>query len=102
MAKRKRSLAAGLFGAAAGIGAALPPLTCAGGACASCLACVGVGGVAASVLLVGLVSHRLRCGRAKEDNGSHYRCVDGDRFPDVTDASLDDRCEESEAVDVND
>jgi hypothetical protein len=71
MAQRSSSLAASLFGAAAGLGAALPPITCAGGACASCLACVGFGGAAASLLVVGLVCRRLRGNGAQTENASH-------------------------------
>jgi len=81
MAQRGSSLAASLFGAAAGLGAALPPITCAGGACASCLACVGVGGAAASVLVVGLVYRRLRGNGAQKENTSHNHGARRDSGP---------------------
>lgn len=78
MASRIRSVAGSIFGAAAGLGAALPPLTCAGGACASCLACLGVGGAAASLLLVGLVSRRRCTGHRQNDTTSHFEVPMGD------------------------
>ena len=49
-----RSVVAGAFGVVAGLGAAISPLTCAGAACASCFACVGLAGATASLLLARL------------------------------------------------
>jgi len=45
-----RDLVGGLWGIAAGMGAMLPSVVCTGGACSSCFACVGVGGVVVSVV----------------------------------------------------
>ena len=49
MSNVRRDLVGGLWGLTAGMGAILPSTVCAGGACASCFACVGVGGVAVSI-----------------------------------------------------
>jgi len=59
MAKPRSELVGALFGIAAGVGAFLPPPGCAGSACGSCLACVGLGAAVAPALLLGLVrAHR--------------------------------------------
>lgn len=84
MARRRGNVAAGLFGALAGLGAALPPVVCTGGGCASCLACVGVGGAAASVMMVGWVTRKLRGGGVYEETDPHdqtTRRESAPRFP---------------------
>ena len=45
-----RDLVGGLWGLTAGVGAMLPSTVCPGGSCASCFACVGVGGVVVSIV----------------------------------------------------
>lgn len=50
MSNLGRDLAGGLWGLTAGVGAMLPTMMCAGGACSSCFACVGVGGLVVSVV----------------------------------------------------
>ena len=58
MSHVRRDLVGGVWGVAAGMGAILPSTLCAGGACASCFACVGVGGVVASIAAARVVLGR--------------------------------------------
>jgi len=58
MASRRLSLVAGVMGVSAGLAPYLPTVICPGVACASCFACVGAGGAAASALVVGLISRK--------------------------------------------
>jgi hypothetical protein len=70
MAARTREVAGALVGAVAGLGVALPTPACLGGACASCLACVGVGAAVAPVLLLSIVvARRIRADTGDRDDG---------------------------------
>jgi len=59
MADRRASVVASVLGVSAGLSASLPSFVCPGVPCSSCFGCLGVGGAAASALLVGWVSRRL-------------------------------------------
>ena len=67
MANRRLSIVAGVAGVTAGLAPYLPTVVCPGVACTSCFACVGAGGAAASALIVGFVSRKLR--RHAPDDG---------------------------------
>ena len=73
MASRRLSIAAGVAGVSAGLAPYLPTVVCAGGACTSCFACIGAGGAAASALLVGVISRKMKKNRP----------ADGDRADEV-------------------
>lgn len=68
MASRRLSIVAGVAGVSAGLAPYLPTVVCPGGACTSCFACIGAGGAAASALIVGFVSRKLRS-RSDEHGG---------------------------------
>jgi hypothetical protein len=75
MAGTLRSTAAGLVGAAAGLGAVLPRFTCPGGACSSCFACAGVATAAVSLLLARAAFAARHRAQGKE--GTNRRCRAG-------------------------
>jgi hypothetical protein len=77
MASRRRSVVAGVAGLTAGLAPYLPTVVCPGISCASCFACVGVGGAAASALVVGLVSRKL--GRPRRNDETDAVEVTGGR-----------------------
>lgn len=71
MARPNRNLIGGLLGAATAIAAAVPIPPCAGGACASCAACLGLGAALAPALVLGAVVVSRRRARPVRDGGGH-------------------------------
>ncbi|HSN56868.1 MAG TPA: hypothetical protein VLT32_19515 [Candidatus Sulfomarinibacteraceae bacterium] len=73
MATKRRELLGSLFGVTAGVGAAVSPGLCAGGACTSCFACIGLGGAVLSLavarVVFGALSPRFSAGAPSEDVG---------------------------------